>query len=129
LVDDDSDIVNLFKEILENYDYVVNGFTNPLEALQHYLTNTDQYGLVISDIRMPGMNGFDLLKNIKKINATISFFLMSAYDTVDFSELEDIKIEGFIQKPIQIKKLLSIIEKNFNEKLRNHHVMIDKASW
>ena len=112
LVDDDSDIVNLFKELLENKNYEVIGFTNPLEALKNYKTNWDQYGLVISDIRMPGMTGFDLLKNIKKINATISFFLMSAYDAINFSELEGIKIDGFIQKPIRIKELLSLLEKH-----------------
>jgi DNA-binding NtrC family response regulator len=112
LVDDDSDIVNLFKELLENKNYEVIGFTNPLEALENYKTNFAQYGLVISDIRMPGMTGFDLLKNIKKIDATISFFLMSAYDAINFSELEGIKIDGFIQKPIRIKELLSILEKH-----------------
>ena len=112
LVDDDYDIVNLFKDLLENRNYEVTGFTNPLEALEHYKTNWNRYGLVISDIRMPGMTGFDLLKNIKKIDATISFFLMSAYDTIDFSELEGIKIDGFIQKPIRIKELLSTIEKH-----------------
>ena len=112
LVDDDYNIVNLFKDLLENRNYEVTGFTNPLEALEHYKTNWNRYGLVISDIRMPGMTGFDLLKNIKKIDATISFFLMSAYDTIDFSELEGIKIDGFIQKPIRIKELLSTIEKH-----------------
>jgi DNA-binding NtrC family response regulator len=112
LVDDEFDIVNLFKELLENKNYEVIGFTNPLEALKNYKTNCNQYGLVISDIRMPGMTGFDLLKNIKKIDATISFFLMSAYDVIDFSELEGIKIDGFIQKPIRIKELLSILEKH-----------------
>ena len=112
LVDDEFDIVNLFKELLENKNYEVIGFTNPLEALEHYKTNCNQYGLVISDIRMPGMTGFDLLKNIKKIDATISFFLMSAYDAINFSELEGIKIDGFIQKPIRIKELLSILEKH-----------------
>ena len=112
LVDDEPDIVNLFKDFLENGNYEVMGFTNPLEALEHYKTNWNRYGLVISDIRMPGMTGFDLLKNIKKIDATISFFLMSAYDTIDFSELEGIKIDGFIQKPIRIKELLSTIEKH-----------------
>ena len=112
LVDDDYDIVNLFKDLLENRNYEVTGFTNPLEALEHYKTNWNRYGLVISDIRMPGMTGFDLLKNIKKIDATICFFLMSAYDTIDFSELEGIKIDGFIQKPIRIKELLSTIEKH-----------------
>lgn len=112
LVDDDYDIVNLFKDLLEKVNYEVIGFTNPLEALQHYKINWNRYGLVISDMRMPGMTGFDLLKNIKKIDATICFFLMSAYDTIDFSELEGIKIDGFIQKPIRIKELLSTIEKH-----------------
>ncbi|MGE5633906.1 MAG: response regulator [Deltaproteobacteria bacterium] len=112
LVDDESDIVNLFKDLLENKNCEVTGFTNPLEALEHYKTNWKRYGLVISDIRMPGMTGFDLLKNFKKIDATISFFLMSAYDVIEFSELEGIKIDGFIQKPIRIKELLSTIEKH-----------------
>ena len=112
LVDDDYDIVNLFKDLFENRNYEVTGFTNPLEALEHYKTNWNRYGLVISDMRMPGMTGFELLKNIKEIDKTISFFLMSAYDTIDFSELEGIKIDGFIQKPIRIKELLSIVEKH-----------------
>ena len=90
------------------------GFTNPLKALEHYKTNFAQYGLVISDILMPGMGGFDLLKDIKKIDNTISFFLMSTNDTINFSEIEDIKIDGFIQKPIRIKEFLSILEKHFN---------------
>ena len=112
LVDDDYDNVNLFKDLLENRNYEVTVFTNPLEALEHYKTNWNRYGLVISDIRMPGITGFDLLKNIKKIDKTISFFLMSAYHTINFSELEGIKIDGFIQKPIRIKELLSTIEKH-----------------
>ena len=112
LVDDDSDIVNLFQDLLENKNCEVLGFTNPVEAFEHYKTNWNRYGLVISDIRMPGMTGFDLLKNIKKIDATISFFLMSAYDAINFSELEGIKIDGFIKKPIRIKELLSILEKH-----------------
>lgn len=113
LVDDEPDIVNLFTDLLNREDYEVIGFTNPLQALEHYKTNFAQYGLVISDILMPGMSGFDLLKNIKKIDATISFFLMSANDTSNFSEIEGIKIDGFIQKPIRIKELLSILEKHF----------------
>ena len=112
LIDDEYDIVNLFKDLFENLSYKVIGFTSPLEALEHYKINWERYGLVISDISMPGMTGFELLKNIKKIDNTISFFLMSAYDTIEFSELEGIKIDGFIQKPIRIKELLSTIEKH-----------------
>ena len=112
LVDDEPDIVNLFTDLLNNEDYDVISFTNPLKALEHYKTNFAQYGLVISDILMPGMSGFDLLKDIKKIDATISFFLMSANDTSNYSEIEGIKIDGFIQKPIRIKEFLSILEKH-----------------
>jgi DNA-binding NtrC family response regulator len=93
-------------------DYEVNGFTNPIEALEHYKTNCTQYGLVISDVLMPGMTGFNLLKNIKKIDATISFFLMSAYDIIEVSEIEVIKIDGFIQILIRIKEFLSTIQKH-----------------
>jgi DNA-binding NtrC family response regulator len=93
-------------------DYEVIGFTNPLKALEHCKTSFAQYGLVISDILMPGISRFDLLKDIKKIDATISFFLMSANDTINYSEIEGIKIDGFIQKPIRIKEFLSILEKH-----------------
>ena len=112
LVDDEPDIVNLFTDLLNKEDYDVLSFTNPLKALEHYKTNFAQYGLIISDILMPGMSGFDLLKDIKKIDATISFFLMSANDTINFSEIKGIKIDGLIQKPIRIKEFLSIIEKH-----------------
>ena len=123
LVDDESDIVNLFKGVLESRNYEVYGFTNPLEALKHYKTNYDKYGMVISDIRMPGMTGFDLVKIVKKINTTISIFLMSAYDTIDYSKLDGITIDGFIQKPIQIEKLLSKIENHFDHYQYNHIIV------
>ena len=112
LVDDELDIVNLFTELLKSKNYDVFSFTNPLKALEDYKKNYDQYGVVISDIRMPEMNGFDLVKNIKKVDPNISIILMSANDNIDYSQLNNITINAFIQKPIQIKKLLSSVEKH-----------------
>lgn len=112
LVDDELDIVNLFTEVFKSRNYDVFGFTNPLKALEHYKKNYDQYGMVISDIRMPEMNGLDLVKNLKKINTNILIILMSAYDNIDYSQLNNITINAFIQKPIQIKELLSTLEKH-----------------
>ena len=63
----------------------MNGFTNPLEALELYKTNCTQYGLVISDIRMPGITGFDLLKKSKRLMPLFHFFLMSVYDVIEVS--------------------------------------------
>ena len=87
------------------------GVTNPLKALEDYKKNYDQYGMVITDIRMPEMNGFDLVNNIKKINTNISIILMSAYDNIDYSQLNNITINEVIQKPIKIIDLLSTVEK------------------
>lgn len=112
LVDDELDIVNLFTEAFKNRNYDVVGFTNPLKALEHYKKNYDQYGIVISDIRMPEMNGFDLVKNLKKINTNILIILMSAYDNIDYSQLNELTINEFIQKPIKITELLSKVEKH-----------------
>jgi DNA-binding NtrC family response regulator len=112
LVDDELDIVNLFTEAFKSRNYNVFGFTNPLKALEHYKKSYDQYEIVISDIRMPEMNGFDLVKNLKNIHKNISIILMSAYNDIDYSQLNDITINAFIQKPIPIKELLSIVEKH-----------------
>jgi DNA-binding NtrC family response regulator len=111
-VDDELDIVNLFTELLKSRKYDVFGFTNPLKALEDYKENYDQYGMVISDIRMPEMNGFDLVKNVKKINTNISIILMSAYENIDYSQLDNITINEVIQKPIKIIELLSTVEKH-----------------
>jgi DNA-binding NtrC family response regulator len=111
LVDDELDIVNLFTEVFKSRNYDVFGFTKPLKALEYYKKNYDQYGIVISDIRMPEMNGLDLVKNLKNIHKNISIILMSAYDNIDYSQLNNITINAFIQKPIQIKELLSTVEK------------------
>ena len=111
LVDDELDVVNLFTEVFKNRSYDVFGFTNPLKALEDYQKNYDQYGMVISDIRMPQMNGFDLVKNVKKINTNISIILMSAYENIDYSQLDHITINEVIQKPIKIMELLSTVEK------------------
>ena len=112
VVDDQLDIVNLFKDVLESKNHEVIGFTNPLKALEDYRKNYDHYGIVISDIRMPEMNGFDLLKNIKKIDPDVSFILMSAYENIDYSQLNGITINAFIHKPIKIIELLSTVEKH-----------------
>ena len=61
VVDDDLEISNLVKMALEKQGYDVFGFTDPLLALEHYENNNYTCDLVISDLRMPGINGFQLL--------------------------------------------------------------------
>ena len=54
ILDDEYDIVTIIKTALEREKYSVFGFTEPLMALEHFNTNSINYDLVISDLRMPG---------------------------------------------------------------------------
>ena len=57
VLDDDFDINNIVKLALRNHGYNVFGFTDPLLALEHFKSNHSTYSLVLSDLRMPVMNG------------------------------------------------------------------------
>ena len=71
VVDDDIDISTLFHDILcENVrDASVYAFNDPIEALKHFTENQSKYALVISDLRMAGLNGLELLKRSKEFQS------------------------------------------------------------
>jgi DNA-binding NtrC family response regulator len=113
VLDDDFDINNLIKVALQNHGYNVFGFTDPLLALEHFKINLSTYSLVMSDLRMPLMNGFEFVRKVKKMNPKIKVLLMTAFEINDSeftSVLPEPKIDGFIQKPISMRKLNDIID-------------------
>ena len=124
LVDDEFDITTTLKQGLEKQGFRVFGFTDPLLALEHFQINSDQYGLVISDLRMPAMNGYEFIKNVKKLKPEVQVFLMTAFE-IDDKEfrrlLQSVKIDEFIQKPISIRNLSGIVKKyiNIRSKVKN----------
>ena len=113
VVDDEFDIVNLIKQALQKQGFTTYAFTDPLLALEHLTTNSESYGLVLADVRMPAMTGIELVKKIKSMRPTIKILLMSAFEFNDrdlSKVLASIKIDGYIQKPISTKQLINIIE-------------------
>jgi CheY-like chemotaxis protein len=69
IVDDEKDIIVLFRDALQRIKGIsIFAFTNPLMALEHFTINKEQYVLVISDLRMPSLNGLELVKKIKDLN-------------------------------------------------------------
>ncbi len=80
LLDDDSDIVATIEQLLRKHGFSVFGFTNPKNALDDFQVNSEQYGLVISDIRMPEMNGYEFVKRVKRIKPDVNVFLMTNFD-------------------------------------------------
>ena len=76
VVDDEFDIVNVTKFFLQDIGLNVFGFTDPLLTLKHFHINCEKYGLVVSDIGMPRMNGYEFVKLVKKINPKVKVILM-----------------------------------------------------
>ena len=113
LVEDEKDILNLFQKFFEKSGFYVNAFSEPLLAVQEFMKNNDDndYDLVISDIRMPEMNGIELASIIRKKNKDIPIILMTAYNTIDIepSILKSLNIEDIINKPIKLKDLIEKI--------------------
>jgi DNA-binding NtrC family response regulator len=116
IVDDDPDIVQVLKLGLLKNGFLVDGFTNPEEALQSFKSNANNFCVVVSDVRMPELSGIQLARKLKEVNPGIKVVLMTAFEIRDneFSKVfPSTSIDGFVQKPIGIReltnKILSII--------------------
>jgi DNA-binding NtrC family response regulator len=114
-VDDEYDIVDLIKQSLEVNGRRVCAFTDASVALDHFNSNIiDYHSIVISDIRMPGMNGYEFVRKVKEIDKQVNIILMSAFEINDkafHNVLPDIKVNAFLQKPFSMQHLNAVIDK------------------
>jgi DNA-binding response OmpR family regulator len=110
IIDDDADILNLFKDFLSKRGYDVVTFLDPLVAVKEIKNNPNHYALIITDIRMPGISGIELIKRVCRINSDIKVMIMSAFD-INGDDLKEIRVEEQVQKPIHMRTLAQSIEK------------------
>ncbi len=117
IVDDEPEILQVLRVGLQENGFLVDTFTNPEEALQSFKSNADDFCLVLSDIRMPGLSGIQLARKIKEINPDIKVVLMTAFEIYDSDSSKVLfpstHVDDFVQKPIGIRdltnRILSII--------------------
>ncbi len=110
-MDDELDIVTIFRQALSRYGYSVFGFTDPTLALEHFRLNAQDYALVISDVRMPQMSGFELAANIKAIKPDARIVLMSAFEVSDLEfSTSAVKTSDFLRKPVDIRTLVQKVK-------------------
>ena len=108
VIDDESDLVNLFSEALKLNSFKVCAFTNPLEALNSIEKNPEDYGFVISDFKMPIMDGNELCTKLININPNLKVILMSAYSDVKYDKEKFL----FMNKPISITQLIKLVKEH-----------------
>jgi two-component system response regulator ChvI len=123
VVDDEDDIILELRVVLEDNGFKVDSFTDPLLALENF--KADLYDLLILDIKMPKLNGFELYKQIKKVDNKVKTMFLTAL--TELQEYEEFRKEVFpklgeryyVPKPIEneeliqrVNKILSQIENN-----------------
>ena len=105
IIDDDKDITNLFAIFLEYNGYIVDAYTNPVEAFNNFRKNS--HDLIILDLKMPMMDGMTLYHKIKEIDINV----IICFTTADINNIEDLR-KGIIDidkivlyKPVLLKDL------------------------
>jgi two-component system, OmpR family, response regulator ChvI len=120
LIDDEEDILVTFKNALEYAGHYIDTFTNSLKAFEKFEKDPYFYDIVITDIKMPHLNGLDLYNKIKTKNKNIKILFISALEAAEMlvSVLPEISTKNIIKKPIENQKLVeriySIINNNNN---------------
>ena len=113
VVDDEKDITLVCSMILEDAGFEVNVFTDSILALASFKPN--YYDLVILDIKMPNMDGFELYKKIKDLDDKVKVCFLTAsemyYETFRSKEFSSIDSDLFIYKPIGNKDLMQKVKK------------------
>ena len=110
LVDDESDVCLVLREVLSENGFVVDSYENPTLALEKFKAHS--YDLVVLDIKMLELNGFDLYREIKRFNQKVKVCFLTAAE-MHYDEYPDIfsslPNKYFIRKPIENEKLMGRI--------------------
>ncbi|HID31373.1 MAG TPA: response regulator [Desulfobacterales bacterium] len=106
VIDDELDMLMLLRMIIEdNTDYEVETTNNPSEALR--MIGENEYDLIISDLKMPGMDGLELCDEVREIDKDLPLIMITAYGSLETSE-EAMKkgVADFITKPFRKDSIL-----------------------
>lgn len=111
VVDNERDITSVIKKGLQSKGFEVDVFNNPIEALANFKAGL--YDLLLLDIKMPQMNGFELYKEMKKIDDKVKICFLTAFE-IYYNEFRrvfpKVNVRCFAHKPIPIEKLANIIK-------------------
>ncbi|MEW6110174.1 MAG: response regulator [Nitrospirota bacterium] len=128
IVDDDPDMLELLSMIItEKTPYEVVTTNNPLEVID--LAKKNKFDLIIADLKMPGMDGIELLDSIKKIDPNLTVIIITAYGTIE-SAVETMHKGAFdfITKPFRKEQILYTIDRALKwQKMQKENIMLKEA--
>jgi CheY-like chemotaxis protein len=108
-IEDNEDVrqstVGLFANIFDDITIACDG-EDALEKLE--ACNYD-YDLIITDINMPKVDGYEVIEEIRKHNTTLKVYILSAYNQIDNIQKAGSSVDAYLYKPLNIKKLFEIL--------------------
>jgi len=130
LIEDDFDLQKLINKYLESYDYECNAYSKPLEALKEFEENHIIYSIVILDLGLPQIDGFDLLKKLRQIK-NIPIIISTARDDIGNKIYGfELGVEDYLSKPYEPRELIlrmdAILKRGKNdEEIQINDLLID----
>ncbi|MDY6791046.1 MAG: response regulator [Thermodesulfobacteriota bacterium] len=114
VVDDDTAYLNVLEKIFSKMDYTAEFTGSSKEALE--ILTKEHFPLIITDLDMPGLDGVELCKQIKKIDPKSIVYALSGYIVeYDAENLEKSGFDGYLSKPAKIEVLQQAIEGAFDK--------------
>jgi len=116
-VDDEESMVNLNRQRLERLGYQVKGTTKPVEALEWFKADPDQFDAIITDMTMPRMTGDRLAAEVLEIRPHMPVIICTGYsERMSAEKAESIGVRKYIEKPIGTRNLASSLREVLDEK-------------
>jgi DNA-binding NtrC family response regulator len=117
VVDDEKDFVTYLAKRLESHDFDVHAFTDPLEALEQ--TKGQRYDVGILDLKMPGMDGEELLNKLKERDARMELIILTGHGSIEsaFRTAQRGAYE-YLRKPCDFDSLVTSINNAYAKRIK-----------
>ncbi len=121
LVDDDEDVLDFIRDILETHGYTVLSVDNPVSAVDLFRELSGKIPLVITDIIMPLMDGSELVTHLKRISPSVRIVVISGFGGREIKK-DSRSVDAFLKKPFEVSDLLLTVRRLLNEREKNAHL-------
>ena len=113
VVEDEKDLLTIVHRYLVKWGFDVEPFNDPVKALQRFNESPYAFSLILSDVRMPGMDGIHFTKEVLKLRPDAKIVMMTAFEQDGYicSNLPMIKKEDILKKPFRLVEICTAVKK------------------
>src|SRR5437867_12994315 len=111
-IDDNTDFLQLLKDMLEPCGYEVHTAVNPVKALEAFQREREKFDLILLDYYMPQLDGAKTFEWLRKMNPTVKVIVCSGAEELRLRQIQtQHKIDAYIHKPFRVKEALDVIQR------------------